>query len=66
MLDKKLRVLGAVDVVRDDRHRVPRAETLAEFETEHGLARTNRAADADARGTFERHEKKNLNHGLRG
>ena len=49
--DEKGGVLGAVNVVGDDSHRVTLAEALAEFETEHRLPGTNRATDADAWGT---------------
>jgi hypothetical protein len=47
---EELGVLGAVNVVGHDGHRVALAELLAEFETEHGLAGADRTADADAWG----------------
>src|ERR1051325_6902088 len=51
VLDQKLRVFGAVNVVGHDGHRVALAQPLAELETEHGFARTDRTTNTNTRRT---------------
>ena len=49
---EELRVFARVDVVRHDGDRELIAQPLAEPQDQHGFARADRAADADAHGAF--------------